>query len=96
MLASIGAKDFVVALDIKGKSWSTEQLASTINQWQLQGQNISLLIGGPEGLSTACLQRANQRWSLSGLTLPHPLVRVVLVEQLYRAWSLFNIHPYHK
>jgi 23S rRNA (pseudouridine1915-N3)-methyltransferase len=55
-----------------------------------------LLIGGPDGLSVNCLARANQRWSLSGLTLPHPLVRIVLAEQLYRAWSLLNHHPYHR
>ncbi|MEL7400945.1 MAG: 23S rRNA (pseudouridine(1915)-N(3))-methyltransferase RlmH, partial [Pseudomonadota bacterium] len=58
--------------------------------------NFSLLIGGPDGLSRECLQRADAKWSLSALTLPHPLVRIVLIEQLYRAWSILNNHPYHK
>lgn len=62
----------------------------------MQGRNIDLVIGGPDGLTQQVLSRANQRWSLSALTLPHPLVRIVLVEQLYRSWSLLNNHPYHK
>jgi 23S rRNA (pseudouridine1915-N3)-methyltransferase len=62
----------------------------------MEGRDIVLLIGGPDGLSDACLQKAEQRWSLSGLTLPHPLVRVLLAEQLYRAWTLLSGHPYHR
>lgn len=96
MLAATTTAEHVVALDVKGKSWGTEQLAQQLSQWQLQGQDVSLYIGGPDGLSPSCLERANQRWSLSALTLPHPLVRVLLAEQLYRAWSLLNNHPYHK
>ena len=96
MLAALNSQDFVVALDVQGKSWSTEILAERIGQWQLEGYNMGLLIGGPDGLCPRCLDRANMRWSLSALTLPHPLVRVVLIEQLYRAWSLLNNHPYHK
>ena len=61
-----------------------------------QGHNISLLVGGPDGLSSECLDRADIKWSLSALTLPHPLVRVVLAEQLYRAWSVIQNHPYHR
>lgn len=60
------------------------------------GRNVTLLVGGPDGLSSDCVARADQRWSLSALTLPHPLVRVLLAEQIYRAWSLLNNHPYHK
>ena len=96
MQAAIGDRDRVVALDVKGKPWSTEQLASNLRDWQLGGANISLLIGGPDGLAQECLDRADQRWSLSALTLPHPLVRIVLAEQLYRAWTINNNHPYHR
>ena len=60
------------------------------------GRNVTLLVGGPDGLAQDCVARADQRWSLSPLTLPHPLVRVLLAEQIYRAWSLLNNHPYHK
>lgn len=96
MLAAVGQQDQVIALDVKGKPWSTQQLAAQLQQWQLEGDNISLLVGGPDGLAADCLQRANQRWSLSPLTLPHPLVRVLLAEQLYRAWTINNNHPYHR
>ena len=96
MQAAIGDRDRVVALDVKGKPWSTEQLASNLRDWQLGGANISLLVGGPDGLAQECMDRADQRWSLSALTLPHPLVRIVLAEQLYRAWTINNNHPYHR
>jgi 23S rRNA (pseudouridine1915-N3)-methyltransferase len=96
MLASIPAQERVIALDVLGKLQTTDSLADALRNWQMQGGNTSLLIGGPDGLSADCLSRANQRWSLSGLTLPHPLVRIVLAEQLYRAWSLLNNHPYHR
>ncbi len=96
ILSAIGTQDKVIALDVKGKNWSTEHLSQQVADWQMLGQDIVLLIGGPNGLSDACLERADQKWSLSALTLPHPLVRIVLVEQLYRAWSLLNNHPYHK
>ena len=96
ILASIPAQERVIALDVLGKPQTTQTLAEALRDWQMQGGNTSLLIGGPDGLSANCLARANQRWSLSGLTLPHPLVRIVLAEQLYRAWSLLNHHPYHR
>ncbi|MFC6632775.1 23S rRNA (pseudouridine(1915)-N(3))-methyltransferase RlmH [Microbulbifer taiwanensis] len=96
MLAALGQRDHVVALDVQGKPWSTEQLSQQLQSWQMLGENVSLLIGGPDGLSADCLGRARQRWSLSPLTLPHPLVRVLLAEQIYRAWSLLAGHPYHK
>ncbi|MCV6623547.1 MAG: 23S rRNA (pseudouridine(1915)-N(3))-methyltransferase RlmH [Cellvibrionaceae bacterium] len=96
MLAAIPDGDKVIALDVKGKPWSTEQLADKLADWRMDGNNYSLLIGGPDGLSQQCLQRADVRWSLSALTLPHPLVRIVLIEQLYRAWTILNNHPYHK
>lgn len=96
ILSHIDGSDHVVALDVLGKPWSTPQLANNLAGWQLQGQDVCLLIGGPDGLADECLQRANQRWSLSALTLPHPLVRVVLAEQLYRAWTILQNHPYHR
>lgn len=96
MLKAIGEHDHVIALDVLGKAWSTEQLADKLQQWQLSGDNFSLLIGGPDGLSKECLQRANSKWSLSALTLPHPLVRILLAEQLYRAGTINSGHPYHR
>jgi 23S rRNA (pseudouridine1915-N3)-methyltransferase len=96
MLKAIGERDQVIALEVQGKPWSTEDLAARLQHWQGSGDNISLLVGGPDGLAPACLARANSRWSLSALTLPHPLVRVLLVEQLYRAWSINAGHPYHR
>lgn len=89
-----GAK--VVALEVGGRSWSTEQLAAQLEDWLHSGQDLALLVGGPEGLSDAARAAAGQLWSLSPLTLPHPLVRVVLAEQLYRAWSVLRNHPYHR
>ncbi|WP_456373955.1 23S rRNA (pseudouridine(1915)-N(3))-methyltransferase RlmH, partial [Thiolapillus sp.] len=67
-----------------------------LENWMAGGQDIALLVGGPEGLAPECRQRADQLWSLSHLTLPHPLVRVVIAEQLYRAWSILRNHPYHR
>ncbi|MDX1734374.1 MAG: 23S rRNA (pseudouridine(1915)-N(3))-methyltransferase RlmH [Halioglobus sp.] len=96
ILAAIPAADRVIALDVRGKSFATETLARTLEDWQMSGDNYSLLIGGPDGLSDACLERAQSRWSLSDLTLPHPLVRVILAEQLYRAWTITANHPYHR
>lgn len=96
MLAAIGKGDRVIALDVKGKPWSTEQLAAQMANWKMSGNNYSLLIGGPDGLAPACLALAEIRWSLSPLTLPHPLVRILLIEQLYRATTILQNHPYHK
>lgn len=96
ILKNIDKSDWVVALDVQGKNWSTQHLAEQIENWQQMGNNVSLLVGGPDGLSQACLNRANTRWSLSALTMPHPLVRVVLSEALYRAWSVTVNHPYHR
>lgn len=96
ILAAIDEGDRVIALEVKGKDWSTEQLSGQLAHWQMDGFNVSLLVGGPDGLSDACRDRADVHWSLSRLTLPHPLVRVVLAEQIYRAWSILANHPYHK
>lgn len=96
MLAAIPESDHVVALEVTGQPWTTPQLAGQLEQWLGSGQHLSLLIGGPDGLAAACRGRARQAWSLSPLTLPHPLVRVVVAEQLYRAWSILHNHPYHR
>ncbi len=93
---AIGKNDFVVALDVKGDSLSTEQMAAAVSRVRDDGRNLSLLVGGPDGLAKSCLQTADARWSLSDLTLPHPVVRVVLAEQLYRIWSVLSKHPYHR
>jgi len=96
LLAAVSPDDYLVALDVAGKPFDTETLAQRISDFRLQGQNLSLLIGGPDGLSQECLDRAAQSWSLSALTLPHPLVRILLTEQLYRASSILKGHPYHR
>jgi 23S rRNA (pseudouridine1915-N3)-methyltransferase len=96
LLASVPENHHVIALDVKGKAWTTEQLASQLENWQADGRDVTLLVGGPDGMSNECLQRADQRWSLSPLTLPHPLVRIVMAEQLYRAWTVTQNHPYHR
>lgn len=92
----IHSQDLLVALEVKGKAWSTEQLALHWQDWQQQGRDLCLLIGGPDGLAPELSAKAQWQWSLSALTLPHPLVRVILAEQLYRAWTLMAGHPYHK
>ena len=96
MLAAMKPQNTCVALEVLGKPWSTEQLAKQMSGWRMEGQDVDLLVGGPDGLSPQCTQKATQKWSLSSLTLPHPLVRVLLAEQLYRAWTVNNNHPYHK
>jgi 23S rRNA (pseudouridine1915-N3)-methyltransferase len=96
MLAAIGKDDYVVALEIAGKAMSTEQLSTWLADRLRDGRALALLIGGPDGLSPDCRERADQTWSLSPLTLPHALVRVVVAEQIYRAMSLMAGHPYHR
>lgn len=96
MLAAIPPQSHVITLDRNGKAWSTEDLAEQLANWHRLGSDVSLLIGGPDGLADDCLQRAQQSWALSNLTLPHPLVRVIVAEQLYRAQSILQNHPYHK
>lgn len=96
MLAAIGKGERVVALEVEGKAWRTEQLAEQLENWQFEGRNVCLLVGGPDGLDPRCSALADQKWSLSPLTLPHPMVRILLSEQLYRAWTINQGHPYHK
>lgn len=96
ILKAVPNGDKIIALDVQGKRISTAGLADQLSAWQMSGDNYSLLVGGPDGLSPECLKRASARWSLSDLTLPHPLVRVLLAEQLYRAWTITVNHPYHR
>ena len=86
----------VIALDVQGRAWSTEKLAANLEDWLGDGRDVGFMIGGPDGISAEVMQQADTRWSLGPLTLPHPLVRVVLAEQLYRAWTITQNHPYHR
>jgi 23S rRNA (pseudouridine1915-N3)-methyltransferase len=85
-----------IALDEGGKQWSTLQLAAQMENWMREGRGVCFLIGGPDGLSRQSRQQADHVWSLGQLTLPHPMVRVILAEQLYRAWTITQNHPYHR
>jgi len=96
ILAALPRDCHVVALERQGKSWSTTELADKLRQWMQSGRDVALLIGGPEGLASDAQQRAQEQWSLSALTFPHPLVRVMVAEQVYRAYSILKNHPYHK
>lgn len=96
MLGELSGRDWVVALDVEGRAVATEDLANRLGSWQMQGRDVAFLIGGPDGLDPACLARADERLSLSALTFPHGLVRIMLAEQLYRAWTLRSGHPYHR
>ncbi len=96
MIAALGRDDYVVALEVSGKAMSTLQLSAWLAERLRDGRPLALLIGGPDGLAEVCRARAEYSWSLSPLTLPHALVRVVLAEQLYRAMSVLAGHPYHR
>jgi len=96
ILAAIPSDSQVVALDVRGKMLSTPALARWMDDWLHAGRDVALLVGGPDGLSDAVRDRAERRWSLSSLTFPHPLVRILVAEQLYRAWSILKHHPYHR
>ena len=96
MLAAIPKGTYIVALDRAGRELSTEELAAELRIHMVRGGDMVMLVGGPEGLSEECLARADARWSLSRLTFAHPLVRVLIAEQIYRAWSILNEMPYHR
>lgn len=95
-IAAIPKNSHVVTLDIPGKMYTTEELAEEMKKWRMSGKDVALLVGGPEGLADECKALAKQSWSLSKLTMPHPLVRIVVAESLYRAWSLIANLPYHR
>lgn len=96
MVRAINPDDETIALTVDGKAWSTETLAGDMRRWLADGRNRTLLIGGPDGLGPESLAAAHQQRSLSALTLPHPLVRVIMAEQLFRAHSILTGHPYHR
>jgi 23S rRNA (pseudouridine1915-N3)-methyltransferase len=96
VLGQLKSSETVVLLDESGIEFTSEGLATQLNNWQTAGGDVAFVIGGPDGVSAECARRADLCWSLSRLTLPHGLARVVLVEQLYRAWTLLNGHPYHR
>ena len=93
---ALTADAIIIALDEKGKTISSTQLAEQLQQWHDDNQHVSLIIGGADGLSDELKNKANHIWSLSSMTLPHGLVRVILIEQLYRAWTINTNHPYHR
>ena len=94
--AAIPRDDYIIALTERGRLWNTQELGVQLSMWRQMRQNLSLLIGGPEGLAQECLDKAQFQWSLSPLTWPHPLVRVMIAEQIYRAWTIVANHPYHR
>lgn len=96
MKAAIPNNARMIALDVTGESFTSEQLAMKIDRLQQIASHLCFLIGGPEGLASELIMQSNERWSLSKLTLPHTLVRITLLEALYRAWSILHNHPYHK
>lgn len=96
ILSAIPGGSYLIALDERGKPWTTKQLSQQLDGWMQSGQDVVLVVGGPDGLAPSLLQQAQQKWSLSPLTLPHPMVRILLAEQLYRAWTILQGHPYHR
>ena len=96
MLAGVAPRMHVTALDVRGRTMSTEQLSRWLARRLGDGRDVALMIGGPDGLDPACLERADGTWSLSPLTFPHGLVRIMVAEQLYRAQSILRGHPYHR
>jgi 23S rRNA (pseudouridine1915-N3)-methyltransferase len=96
LLAALPKSVQVIALDERGQAWSSTELARRLQAWMQDGRDVALLVGGADGLAQEVRQRADASWSLSKLTLPHALVRVLVAEQLYRAWSILNNHPYHR
>ncbi|MSR14555.1 MAG: 23S rRNA (pseudouridine(1915)-N(3))-methyltransferase RlmH [Gammaproteobacteria bacterium] len=96
ILRAIGPGSIVVALDERGEQWSTTELAERLTQWREAAQDVVFVVGGAEGLAPEVRAAAVHTWALSRLTLPHQLVRVIVLEQLYRAWSWLQGHPYHR
>ena len=96
ILQKIQPGELILALDEHGQQWTTRQWAGQYADWIQYHSRVNLVIGGPDGLASDLLEQANQRIALGLMTLPHGLARVVLIEQLYRAWSVVNGHPYHR
>lgn len=96
LLAAVPSGHRLIALDEKGRQWSTLELAEKLEHWMREERGVCFLVGGPDGLPDTCKTEAHETWSLGRLTLPHPLVRAILAEQLYRAWTVTQNHPYHR
>ena len=96
LLNKVSKKNIIVSMDRQGSNWSTMKLKENLSNWLSSSRNVSFLIGGPEGLSDKCLEESEEIWSLSPLTFPHTIVPVIVIEQLYRAWSIEKNHPYHR
>lgn len=96
MKKQVPANTYIIALDIDGSSMSSKHMAEKIGQLHQTQPHLCFLIGGPEGIAESVLSETNERWSLSKLTLPHPIARIVLLESLYRSWTILSDHPYHK
>jgi 23S rRNA (pseudouridine1915-N3)-methyltransferase len=96
LLARVNRDDCVITLDERGRPWSSVVLSQRLAAWRRDGRDVVLLVGGTDGLSDNCRARATASWSLSAATLPHALVRVLVAEQIYRAWTLLTGHPYHR
>ena len=96
LLSAVKERSYLVCLDKSGKSLDTLQLKSRFEGWLTATNNLTFLIGGPDGLSQNCLDKSNENWSLSPLTFPHSIVPVMIIEQIYRVWSMTQNHPYHR
>lgn len=96
ILAALEPGDFVVVLDEHGRDFTTVEFARALTEWRMEGDRIVFVIGGPDGLAPAVKERAHRTMRLSAMTLPHALARVLLAEQIYRAWSIEAGHPYHR
>lgn len=96
LFARLNSNTYTIALDQQGQRLTSHKLAIRLQQWKVEAQAVAFLIGGSDGLTEDCKQSANEVWSLSDMTLPHSLARLVLVEQLYRACTIIQDHPYHR
>jgi 23S rRNA (pseudouridine1915-N3)-methyltransferase len=96
ILKRFSAGDLNLALDERGKCWSSRDWAEKLESWMLEHPRVNIVIGGPDGLAPSCLEACRERIALGRMTMPHALVRVVLAEQLYRAWTIIKGHPYHR
>lgn len=96
ILEAIPKKSYIISLDERGRQYTSVELSKKVGDWQSLGSDVVLIIGGPNGLTDEIRQKSNELWSLSKLTLPHPLVRVFLAETVYRAWSIYTNLPYHR
>ena len=96
LLNSVNKNSIIIALNREGVEWSTLKLKQKFDQWVASSKEVSFLIGGPEGLSDKCLASSNEIWSISPLTCPHSIVPVIIIEQLYRVWTIEKNHPYHR